>query len=109
MGIYHVVSVAEDVISMNRARQPELEAALGKAVRTICCEPQYEYLDGPRPQRITSADVLNCGAAVRHAGELHHSEFEVFVFSRGHLRPLRMLKPHELEEFMEFVRQTASK
>ena len=108
MGLHHIVSVANDALEMNKDRRAEIESALGKAIFTVCADPQFGHLGTPTLERVTRANVLNYGSAVRHAAELHHTDYEVLVFSGGHLRPLRELKGEELSEFTEYVRRISS-
>ncbi len=97
MGIYHVLSISDDSLRLLPDDREHIEMAVGKAIYTLCVAPQYGHLNGPALERVTSASVLNAGAAVRHAGEYHHTSFEPIVWNRGWCSKPEDLTNEELE------------
>ena len=97
MGIYHVLSISDDLLRLNTHNQSEIEAAVGKAIYTLCINPEYGYLNGPDLDRVTSSAVLNRGAAINYAGEYHHTAFEPIIWNRGWCNNLADLSDNELE------------
>lgn len=83
MGIYHVLCVSDDSLRLMSSDREEVESAVGKAVYTLCVDPQFGHLNGPHLERVPSASVLNAGSAIRHAGEYHNTELDVIIWNRG--------------------------
>lgn len=109
MGMHHLISVWDDALQLNKERRLELESAIGKAVFTLCAEPQFGHLRGPELERVTSADILNAGAAIRHAAEVHHTELAVMVWSRGSLVRLDALSAEDFNEARAQVTKEAER
>ena len=109
MGMHHLLSVNDDTLELNKERRSELEVAIGKAIFTLCVDPQFGYLRGPKLERVTSVDILNAGGAVRYAGEVHHTELKVIVWSGGCLTQLDKLSAEELQEVSVQVSQVVER
>lgn len=105
MGMHHVLSVSADALELNKDRQPDMEAAIGEAVFSLCAAPQFGHLGGPKLERVVTADVLNFGGAIRRAGEFHHTEFAVLVWSRGQFKELAELSSEEKLELSRVMRE----
>ena len=103
MGLYHIVTIGNDSLEINKDRRDEVEKELGKAIFTLCADPQYGYLRPPKIEKVTSASVLNCGSAVHHCAELHSTEYEAMVFSRCSLRSVKDLNGEERSELIAYI------
>ena len=97
MGTYHVLSISDDSLRQMSKDREQVEMAVGKAIYSLCADPQYGHVNGPTLERVTSAPVLNAGSAIRHAGEYHDTSFEAIVWNRGWCSKPESLTNDELE------------
>lgn len=103
MGHYHILSVSEDALMLNRERVTELEAAFGSAIVSLCGGTPIVNMSGPNPVVVESRDVLNCGNAVHRAGDVHATDTALFAWSQAKLKPLRDMSLEELVRAEEMV------
>jgi hypothetical protein len=107
MGYHHLLIVSDDALQLNKERRTEVEAAVGKAIFTLCADPELAHLRGPKLERVTSASILNFGGAVSYKGELHHNEHEVLIWTGAVVKRLHELTTTECAELLSRVREVA--
>lgn len=95
MGICHIVCVREDALKMNEDRPDELVSAIGQGIRTLCVDPEHAVTP-VGAKRVRSATVLNAGGGLQHAGEVHSTDEQIFVWSGNCLRTLDELNDEQV-------------
>lgn len=103
MGHYHILSVSEDALVLNRKRGKELEAALGSAIVSLCVGTPTFDTSSQDPVIVESRDVLNSGNAVCRAGDVHNTDTTLFAWSKVKLKALRDMSLEELVRAEEMV------